>query len=100
MPPRRSSNLSGSTFTAVPAPTITSVTPASGPVGASVTINGTNFTGATAVSFNGAAASCPVTSATRIRATVPSGATTGPVSVTTPGGTATSATSFTVIPAP
>jgi hypothetical protein len=79
-----------------PSPTITSFTPASGPVGTSVTISGTNFTGASAVAFNGSAASFTVTSATAIQATVPAGATTGPLSVTTPGGTATSATSFTV----
>ena len=36
-------------------PTIASFTPASGPAGTSVTISGTNFSGATAVSFNGGA---------------------------------------------
>src|SRR5204862_2255498 len=77
-------------------PTITSFTPASGPVGTSVTISGTNFTGASAVLFNGTSASFTVNSATSIAATVPSGATTGPISVTTSGGTASSASSFTV----
>src|SRR5207302_8185204 len=79
-----------------PPPTITSFTPASGPVGTSVTISGTNFTGATAVRFNGTSASFTVNSASAITATVPSGATTGPHSVTTAGGTASSASSFTV----
>ncbi len=87
---------SSSAFTVVSPPTITSFDPTSGPVGTSVTINGTNFTGATAVTFNTAGASFTVTSATAIQATVPAGATTGPLSVTTPGGTATSANAFTV----
>src|SRR5205807_855684 len=80
------------------APTITNFTPTSGPVGVSVTITGTTFIGATAVRFNGSAAGFTVTSATAIQATVPAAATTGLLSVTTPGGTATSATNFTVAP--
>ena len=77
-------------------PTISSFSPTSGPVGASVTITGTNFTGATAVKFNGTSASYTVGSATSISATVPTGATTGAISVTTSAGTATSSSSFTV----
>src|SRR5207245_2696895 len=86
----------GDTAAVTPAPTITSFTPTSGPVGTPVTITGTNFTGASAVRFNGTSANFTATSSTSISATVPSGATTGPLSVTTPGGTATSASSFTV----
>ncbi len=87
----------GYTYTAPPpAPTITSFSPTSGAVGASVTINGTNFTGATAVKFNGTSASFTVNTSIMITATVPAGATTGKISVTTPGGTATSANNFTV----
>ena len=79
-------------------PTLTSFAPTSDPVGASVTLGGSGFTDATAVSFNGTAAAFTVNSDTQITATVPSGATSGSICVTTPGGTATSATSFTVIP--
>src|SRR6266542_42518 len=86
------------TVTGAGAPTITSFNPTSGPVGTSVQINGTNFTGATAVSFNNVnAPGFTVNGAgTRITVTVPTGATTGPIRVTTPNGTATSSTNFTV----
>lgn len=81
----------------IPTPTITGFTPDRGPAGTVVTLSGTDFTGATAVRFNGTAASSyTVTSATTVTATVPVGATTGPVTVTTGGGTATSSTSFSV----
>ncbi len=79
-----------------PAPTITGFSPTSGAVGTSVTIDGSGFTGATDVRFNGTSGSFSVESDTRITATVPAGATTGPISVVTPGGTATSASPFTV----
>jgi hypothetical protein len=78
-------------------PTITGISPSSGLADTIVTITGTDFTGATAVSFNGvAAASYTVDSATSITATAPTGVTTGPISVTTPGGTAASSGNFTV----
>ncbi len=87
-------------FTFIPAPTITSFTPTSAATGTTVTLTGTNFTGATAVSFGGTAASSyTVNSATKITATV-SGGTTGSVSVTTPGGTATLAGFTFTLPAP
>jgi hypothetical protein len=79
-----------------PLPTITAFTPMSGPVGTSVTILGTNFTGVTAVTFGGTAAAFTFNNDTQITATVPMGATTGLIAVTTPGGTATSATNFNV----
>jgi hypothetical protein len=79
-------------------PTIASVTPVSGIVGATVTVTGTGFTGATGVTFNGVAATTfTVVSDTKITAKVPTGATTGAIAVTTSAGTATSATTFGVL---
>jgi FG-GAP-like repeat/IPT/TIG domain len=70
------------------APAITSFSPAAGDSGTLVTISGTNFTGATAVSFGGVAASSfHVVSNTTITAVVSTGAT-GAVNVVTPNGTA------------
>ncbi|MGH2517620.1 MAG: IPT/TIG domain-containing protein, partial [Ktedonobacterales bacterium] len=77
-------------------PSVTSFSPTSGTVGTSVAITGSNFTGATAVKFNGTSASFSVGSSTSITATVPTGATTGKISVTTGNGTGTSSSSFTV----
>lgn len=91
------SAISSGNFTVVAAPTITAVNPGSGPVGTSVVITGTNFSGTTTVAFNGkAAASFTVNSATQITATVAAATTTGKVTVTTPAGTGTSSGNFTV----
>ena len=88
------------TYTAPP--TITSFSPtfACTGSGASVTITGTNFTGATSVKFNGITATYTVSSATSISTTLPSGATTGTITVVTPGGIVTSSANFTVNPLP
>jgi RHS repeat-associated protein len=78
----------GVTFTVTPSPSISSLTPASGPVGATVTIAGTNFgssQGASTVKFSGIAASVTSWTASSIVATVPSGASSGPVTVTVAG---------------
>jgi hypothetical protein len=83
-----------------PTPTLSSFTPTSGPVGSSVTLIGSGFTGTTAVSFNGRAAFFKVVSDTQITAIVPAGASSGPISVTSSGSTATSASRFTVTPNP
>lgn len=81
--------LSAFTYLATPTPIITSFTPNTGAAGTTITITGTNFTGATSVSFGGVAAtSFAVVNPTTITAVVGTGAT-GIVSVTTPGGTAT-----------
>lgn len=84
-------------------PTITSFIPANACSipNQVVTITGTNFTGVTAVQFNGvAAASYTVNSDTQINATLPTSATSGTISVTTPDGTTVSTQSFTVNPLP
>jgi len=87
-------------FVVLNPPTISSFSPTSGGVGASVTILGNHFTGATSVTFNNVSASFNVDSNTQIRATVPSAATTGLIRVTTPAGTAVSAGNFAVTFAP
>ncbi len=81
-----------------PAPSITSLNPAAGVVGASVTINGANFgatRGTSTVTFNGIATTPTNWTATSIVAPVPNGATTGNVVVTV-GGVASNGVSFTV----
>ncbi len=84
----------------IPAPTITSFTPTSGGIGATVTITGTDLTGASAVSIGGtSASSVTVVNATTVTAVVGSG-TTGTISLTTPGGTAVSSGTFSFVPAP
>jgi hypothetical protein len=80
------------------APAIASFTPASSPVGTTVTVTGTNFAGASALTLNGTAVTgFTVVDATTITFVVPAGATSGPIAVTTPGGTAVSTATFTVV---
>lgn len=67
-------------------------------VGQTIGILGQGLAGTTAVSFNGAAATFTKLSGTYLTATVPSGATTGFITVTTPGGNLTSNQKFWVIP--
>jgi hypothetical protein len=87
-------------FTAAPVTSIASLLPASGPVGTSVTIAGNFGPIQGTVTFNGAAATIGSWAANSIGATVPSGATTGPV-VVTAGGVASNGVTFTVsAPAP
>ena len=78
------------------APVITSFNPTHGAPGTNVTILGTNLLGATAVLFNAISASFTVNNNGAIAAVVPAGAQTGPLTVVAPGGTRTSATSFTI----
>ena len=81
-----------------PAPVITSFTPDSGQQGSSVVVTGTAFTGATSVTFGSInATSFTVDLDTQITAVVPGGFTHSPITVTTSGGTAKSATNFKLI---
>src|ERR1019366_7555265 len=77
-------------------PTVTGISPTSGPTtgGTSVTITGTNLSGATAVHFGSTAATgVTLTSPTSITAPSPAGASgTVAVTVTTPGGTSATST--------
>lgn len=75
------------------------MSPASGPIGATVTLTGEGFAPVAAnnqVRFNGVAAGIVSATTTTITTIVPQHATTGPVTVTTPEGTATSSAPFTV----
>lgn len=72
--------------------------PTSGSVGTAINILGSNFTGATRVSFGGTKATFTVVSSSQITTTVPAGATSGEIEVTTPSGTLTSNPTFRVIP--
>jgi uncharacterized repeat protein (TIGR03803 family) len=79
-------------------PKVTSIYPTSGVDGTPVTITGTGLTQATKVTFDGKAATFSVDNDTQIVTAVPTGAKTGKIAVTTPGGAASSATTFTVTP--
>jgi len=96
-------NSNGVSFTVLPTPNITTVSPGSAAVGASVTIAGANFgstQGTSTVTFSGSAATTVATwNAASIVATVPTGAITGSVVVTV-GGVASNGVEFTVEPPP
>jgi len=77
-------------FTYIPQPAVTAISPSNGVPsgGTTVTITGSNFSGATAVHFGSTAAtSVTVNNATKITATSPAGSGTVDVTVTAPGGT-------------
>jgi hypothetical protein len=83
-------------------PTVTGLSPATGPVGTLVTITGTSFgatQGTSTISLNGTTAPVVNWSATAINATVPSGSSSGTFTVTVGTSSANSST-FTVTPLP
>jgi uncharacterized repeat protein (TIGR03803 family) len=80
----------------LPRPWAQHFTPAAGPADTKVRIWGRNLLGAS-VQFNGTPAATVTNSGSNyVWANVPAGATTGPITVTTPGGTVTTAANFTV----
>lgn len=92
-------NLTGITRQPSTTKAVLQFTPASGPVGTTVTIYGTGFSATPAsnvVKFNGTTATVLTASTTVLTANVPDAATTGLISVTVGGITATSSASFTV----
>jgi len=91
---------SATNLTVIRRPTVTSFTPAAGPVGTLVTLTGANLETVTAVSFGNVSATAPITvlSATVIQVAVPAGAVTGRIVVTNPADSAPSSTNFTLVP--
>jgi hypothetical protein len=77
-------------------PTITSFTPDNALPGTEISIKGTNLSKATKLEFNGTEATIKSKTPGVITADVPTNATTGKITVTTPAGTASSADDFTV----
>lgn len=80
-----------------PTPAISQMRPASGSIGQQVMLWGRYLLGETSVTFNSVpATSFSVTSVHSVWATVPEGATTGPVTITTANGSFTTTQDFTV----
>jgi IPT/TIG domain len=80
-----------------PLPVVSGLFPSAGAVGQKVILWGNYLLGATSVTFNGAPATTFLsTSKQSVQATVPAGATSGPVTVTTANGSYTTIQSFTV----
>jgi len=78
---------------------ILAFTPSAGAVGAPIIISGTRFSSTpsqNALSFNGVAATVTASTPTQLTTTVPASAATGPLSVTSPNGSANSTQSFVV----
>src|SRR5882762_2690411 len=98
-------NLLSITRTTVPANNglaVLNFSPQQGPAGVTVILQGQGFgstSGANAVQFNGTAAMVTSATASTLTVKVPSGATTGPISVTVGGTAASSDKNFTIVPA-
>src|SRR6187455_969933 len=85
---------------AATAPTLTGFSPTSGAIGTAVTLTGTNFSTTlldNTVKFNGTAATVSAATATSLTVSVPTGATSGKISVEVDNQTATSSNDFNVV---
>jgi hypothetical protein len=77
-------------------PSMATISPSEGEVGTAVTITGSALTPSTVVTFNGTPATLNTVAYGQVTTTVPTGATTGPIKVTTRWGSVTSSGNFTV----
>jgi hypothetical protein len=91
---------SSANFVVIKIPTITSFAPASGAIGTTVTVTGTNFTGSTAVSVDGYPAAFTLTSDTSLTFTVPKGVGSGAIHIKNAEGLGASTTDFQVLTIP
>jgi len=92
-------NIASFTMPSSNVPTLNNFAPASGTIGTSVTISGTNFgatVGANTVKFNGQVGTVTSASPTSLTVTAPDGVTTGKISVQTDQGLVYSDQNFTV----
>jgi hypothetical protein len=95
--PGGTSATSTKTLYAYGAPGVSAFIPSSGPTGITVRITGNSFSPGAIVSFGSLASpTVAISSATQLTAVVPNGAVSAPISVSDNGGTATTATPFTV----
>jgi YD repeat-containing protein len=95
--------VSQSTLSSTTGVAIFNFTPKQGAIDSTVTIQGQSFSttaSADTVQFNGITAVVSAATATTLTVTVPSGATTGPISVKVGSATATTTNNFTVLPTP
>jgi hypothetical protein len=79
------------------APEITSFTPTTAAAGATVTVTGKRFTGASAVKIGSTNTTFTIVSGTQITFTIPAGAVSGLINITNPNGTGSSGSPLTVL---
>ena len=94
-----SGNVLAITRTSTASVRVVAISPTSGPPGTEITIQGLGFSatpGLNTVTVNGATATVVTASSTKLVAVVPAAATTGPVAVTAPAGSAVGSTPFVV----